>query len=92
MNMQKEISFPDTVFAQEVDGETVLLDMNSENYFGLDEVGTVMWQTLQEKAVLTDVLQHLLEVYDVEEDVLGKDLLHFVEKLEEIGLLEVKEV
>ena len=91
-NLDKKIIFPDTVFAQEVDGETVLLDMNSENYFGLDEVGTVMWQTLQEKAVLSDVLESLLEVYDVEEEVLKKDLLHFVERLEESGLLEVKEV
>ena len=39
MDLNKKITFADTVFAQEVDGEMVLLDMNSENYFGLDAVG-----------------------------------------------------
>ena len=92
MDLNKKVIFSDTVFAQEVDGETVLLDMNSENYFGLDEVGTVIWQTLQEKPVLSDVLQNLLEVYDVEEEVLRKDLLHFVERLGKSGLLEVENV
>jgi hypothetical protein len=48
MDLNKKITFADTVFAQEVDGEMVLLDMNSENYFGLDEVGTAIWQAMQD--------------------------------------------
>ena len=36
------------VLFQEVAGETVLLDLNSESYFGLDEVGTRIWTLLNE--------------------------------------------
>ena len=91
MNLNKKITFADTVFAQEVDGEMVLLDMNSENYFGLDEVGTAIWQAMQEKENLKEVFKILLEQYEVEEDVLKKDLITFVEKLEESGLVKVEE-
>jgi ornithine carbamoyltransferase len=91
MNLNKKVIFADTVFAQEVDGEMVLLDMNSENYFGLDEVGTSIWQAMQEKESLKEVLEVLLEQYEVEEDVLKKDLVTFVEKLEESGLVKVEE-
>ena len=91
MNLNRKVTFADTVFAQEVDGEMVLLDMNSENYFGLDEVGTAIWQAMQEKESLKEVFEVLLEQYEVEEDVLKKDLIDFVEKLKESGLLKVEE-
>jgi len=91
MDLNKKVTFADTVFAQEVDGEMVLLDMNSENYFGLDEVGTAIWQAMQEKESLKEVFDVLLEQYEVEEDVLKNDLLTFVEKLEESGLVKVEE-
>ena len=91
MNLNKKVTFADTVFAQEVDGEMVLLDMNSENYFGLDEVGTAIWQAMQDDGNLKKVFEVLLEQYEVEEDVLKNDLITFVEKLQESGLVEVEE-
>ena len=91
MDLNQKITFSDTVFAQEVDGEMVLLDMESENYFGLDEVGTAIWQAMQEKETLQEVFEVLLEQYEVEAEVLEKDLSDFVEKLLESGLVEVKE-
>ena len=92
MDLSQKVVFSDTVFAQEVDGEMVLLDMNSENYFGLDGVGTDIWQAIEEKKVLQEVLDTLLEQYDAEEEVLKKDLITFVQKLEESGLVKVESV
>jgi hypothetical protein len=92
MEMNSKVCFTESVFAQEVDGEMVLLDMNSENYFGLDEVGTSIWQAIEAcEGVLTCVLKRLLEEYDVEEEVLKKDLLSFVKKLQESQLVKVEE-
>ena len=45
----RKITISPEVMSQEVSGETVLLDLQSESYFGLDEVGTRIWQLLQEK-------------------------------------------
>ncbi len=90
MDLNRKITFLDTVFAQIVDDEMVLLDMNSENYFGLDEVGTDIWRAIEEKGVLQEVLEALLESYDVEEEILKKDLINFVQKLEESGLIKVE--
>jgi len=90
MDLNRKIIFLDTVFAQIVDDEMVLLDMNSENYFGLDEVGTDIWRAIEEKGVLQEVLEVLLEAYDVEEEILKKDLINFVQKLEKSGLIKVE--
>lgn len=89
MNLDQKITFAETVFAQEVDGEMVLLDMESENYFGLDEVGTAIWQAMQEKETLKEVFEVLLEQYEVEEEMLEEDLKAFVKKLQESGLIEL---
>ncbi len=91
MNLNQKVTFAETVFAQEVDGEMVLLDMESENYFGLDEVGTAIWQAMQEKETLKEVLDLLLEQYEVEEEMLENDLFDFVGKLVESGLVKVEE-
>ena len=90
MDLKQKIIFSESVFAQEVDGEMVLLDMNSENYFGLDEVGTTIWQAMQEKEMLQDVYDAMIEQYEVAPDVLENDLLEFAEKLRESGLIEIK--
>ena len=89
MDLDQKVTFAETVFAQEVDGEMVLLDMESENYFGLDEVGTAIWQAMQEKETLKEVFEALLEQYEVEEEMLEHDLSDFVGKLVESGLVKV---
>ncbi len=91
MNLNQKVTFAETVFAQEVDGEMVLLDMESENYFGLDEVGTAIWQAMQEKEILKEVFDVLSEQYEVEPEMLEKDLSDFVGKLVESGLVKVEE-
>ena len=91
MDFNQKITVSENVFAQEVDDEMVLLDMNSENYFGLDEVASDIWQTMQGKETLQEVFDAMLEIYDVEEDVLKKDISSFIEKLKESGLIEISE-
>lgn len=86
MDFTKKVQFPDTIFAQEVDGEMVLLDMNSENYFGLDAVASDIWQLLQEGRTLQETEDALLEMYDVEPEQLRSDLKAFVGKLVESKL------
>ncbi len=89
MDLNKTIIISDTVYAQEVDDEMVLLDMTSENYFGLDAVGCDIWQLLQDGETLQQAQDALLEMYDVDPEVLVKDFLDFVEKLRDSGLVKI---
>ena len=85
--LSSSVSISSEVLAQEVDGETVLLDLQSESYFGLDEVGTRIWQLLQEHNELQKVFDALLEEYDVEEKQLGNDLDELIKKLSDAKLV-----
>ncbi len=79
------------VLSQEVSGETVLLDLNSENYFGLNDVGTRIWQLIQEDGDLQKVYDTMLDEYDVDKKQLGKDMEELVARLVDAGLIEIGE-
>lgn len=81
ISLSSNIYISSEVLAQEVDGETVLLDLQSESYFGLDEIGTRIWQLLQEHNKLQKVFDILLKEYDVDEKLLGNDLNELLNKL-----------
>ena len=74
MNLNQTIALSPDVISQEVSGETVLLDLESENYFGLDEVGTRIWQLIKETNELQLIFDTLLKEYDVSEERLQLDL------------------
>ncbi len=90
MDFSKKVQLSETLFAQEVDGEMVLLDMKSENYFGLDAVASEIWKLLQEGKSLEEILLELMEIYDVDETTLRQDLSNFIEQLQEQGLATLR--
>ena len=77
---------PDVLF-QEVSGETVLLDLASEQYFGLDEVGTRIWALLNEGSDLGGIIERLLEEYAVGREELERDVRALLGQLLEAGLI-----
>ena len=79
---------PDVLF-QEVSGEMVLLDLGSEHYFGLDEIGARIWSLLESGAGEAAVVDTLLEEYDVERETLQADVAELLDQLTEAGLVAI---
>jgi hypothetical protein len=77
------------VLTQEVAGETVLLDLASESFFGLDAVGTRVWQLLVEGRQRTEIIESLLSEYEVKRPDLERDIDELLEQLAEAGLLRI---
>jgi hypothetical protein len=75
------------VVFRELDGEAVLLNLDSGVYFGLDVVGTRVWALLVEHGTLERVCSHLVEEYDVEPAVLEEDVARLVEEMRRKGLV-----
>lgn len=69
--------------------ESVLLDLRSERYFGLNAVGTRVWQLLAANASLHEAHGTLLREYEVTADELANDMLTLVTQLATAGLLSL---
>ncbi|OLP15692.1 hypothetical protein BST81_25010 [Leptolyngbya sp. 'hensonii'] len=80
---------PPDVLVRELDGESVILNLNTERYFGLNEMGTRMWSALTQSTSIQAAYETLLTEYDVDADLLRQDLQHLVEQLIEHGLVEI---
>ena len=82
-------SVPADVLIQELQGESVLLNVGTGRYFGLDEIGTCMWAALTTTDSLQAAFDTLLAEYEVDGQRLEGDLRNLVEKLVDHGLMEI---
>ena len=80
---------PDHVICRALDGEMVLLNMDSGIYYSLNPVGCRMWELLTEKGNLEAVYEAMLAEYDVSPSALQRDLLHLAQELQSHGLIEI---
>lgn len=80
----------DQVLFQNLDGEAVLLDLASETYFGLNEVGTRVWQLLEGAATLEAVHRALCAEFDADAARIEHDLLALAGELSKAGLVTVR--
>jgi hypothetical protein len=78
------------VLSQEVNGETVLLDLEGETYFGLNDVGTRIWQLLKSGQTVAQALSTLSDEYDVSREQLESDVSELLAKLTEAGLVSLR--
>ena len=83
------VRVPAEVLVSGLQSESVILNVDSERYFGLDEVGTRMMSVLTTSDSIQAAYETLLEEYDVEGEVLRQDLTSIVEQLIEQGLVEI---
>jgi len=83
------VKLPDDVLISSLQEESVILNLDSERYFGLDDVGTRMLSVLTTSTSIEAAYNLLREEYEVDAEVLKQDLLTLVDQLAEQGLIEV---
>lgn len=88
--LPKAVKISENVLFQEIEGECVLLNMESEQYFGLDEVGARMWQILAQGGDPLKVLTQMQLEYETDEETLRKDLSNLLEELKNEDLIAVE--
>jgi len=90
IRLPARVNISEQVLFQEIEGECVLLDIAAEQYFGLDDVGTRIWQLLVDKGDTAEVLAQLKLDYKVDESTLREDLAKLIEDLRSEGLVRVE--
>jgi hypothetical protein len=80
-------SICDGVYSQSLAGEAVLLDVATGTYWGLDEVGTRIWELLGQGETVEGIAATLSSEYDAEPATLERDARAFVESLAAQGLV-----
>ncbi len=88
--LSQKVVASENVLIREIAGEAVLLNLDNEQYYGLDEVGYRMWVVLTESDSVGVAMQTLLSEYEVEPDRLLQDMHDLIGKFAEHAFLEVQ--
>lgn len=88
MNLADKVMIPTQVMARQVGDETVILDLASGTYFGLDAVGARIWQLLSEGQSLVEVCDTMLAEYEVTRGEIERDLTDLLGELSSKGLIQ----
>jgi hypothetical protein len=91
IDFQKKTVVPEHVLFRELEGESVLLNIDTETYFGLDDVGTRMWNLLAAGGSIQTAYDALLEEYDADPQTLKEDLADIINQLREKGLIQIED-
>jgi len=89
LTFNERASAPAHVLVRILDQESVLLNLQTEQYFGLDKTGTRMWQLLTSSSNIDAAYKELLTEYDVQPELLRENLTELLGHLVEHGLLLV---
>lgn len=90
LSLQDALEIPAAVLFRHIDDETVLLNMESGFYFGLNPIGARIFQLIAQHGTLERVFEVALEEYAVSPAQLRHDLLALASELRDKGLLHVR--
>lgn len=96
-NMNKDISpssvvvCADETLSCDLQGEAVVLNLQSGTYFGLNPLGARIWKLIQKPARVSSVLEELLKEYEVDATQCEEDLLSFLKLLQARELITVQD-
>ncbi len=85
------VTIPQEVLFQDLGEETVLLNVATGKYHGLNGVGSRIWELIQDSNPMEMVLATLLDEFDVSAEHLESDLSQFLGVLQSKGLIDIQE-
>lgn len=88
LDLDRHVERRESVVHKVLDGEAVLLDLAAGSYFGLDPVGTHIWELLDGRA-LREVRDAILLEFEVDAATAEKDLIRLVGELVQKDLVRL---
>lgn len=84
------ISQIEEIVDSDIDGETVMMSIENGEYYGLDDIGSRIWELIARPIKVSDLIDTLLERFDVDRETCEIDVLKFLNELNEDRILEVE--
>lgn len=81
----------DDVISEEIEDELVVLDLEGDVYFSLNDVGRLIWEAISDGKTFSEVVDAICETYDVERDRASEDAVAFLEDTLDRELLSVRD-
>ncbi|MES2354008.1 MAG: PqqD family peptide modification chaperone [Pseudomonadota bacterium] len=71
----------------ELDGKVALLDVNGGRYYEVNKLGSVIWHLLEEPRSTSDIVDHIISRFRVDQASCETDVSNFLGRLGKVGLI-----
>jgi len=91
LNLTSVVSkLPDNYIATDFGEETMIMNMKSGDYLNLNQIGTSIWNLLENPSSVENICLKLLEIFDVESATCQEHVMDFLQQLLEQDIIETK--
>jgi hypothetical protein len=80
----------DGTLSTSIDGESVLLDTDSGTYFGFNEVGSEVWEAIQEPRSVEELTERIVSKYDADRETVRTDVEELLAELANKDLVRIE--
>ncbi len=88
MNKTATIKMKKQLNVTDLSGEKVMVDFEQGKYFMIKGVGNDIWDMLTDNITVTQIVDKLLQEYDVTEAVCEQEVMNFLDNLEKLEIIE----
>jgi len=89
MKFESVISKNPQIISSKMDNEVVMMSVEKGNYYGLNRVGSEIWEKLTEPITVAGLCDKLMQEYDVEKEQCEREVMAYLEKLVTEGVILV---
>lgn len=90
MDLEAYILKNDECIWRVIHDETFLISKDGKYIHKLDEIGTEIWQKIEGNNTVTDIINHICSIFDVEEETAKQDVIEFIQQLSRLNIVALK--
>lgn len=89
ISLESVVSYRSDIDTTDLDGDKVMMDLEKGHYFSLNSVASRIWELMDSPKKVSEIVESLLEEYEVDRDTCEKSVIEFVEGLNHAELVEL---
>jgi hypothetical protein len=89
ISMDSTIVGDTNIVFNEMDGETIMMSIENGEYYGINSIGSRIWKLLETPKAASEICDALLPDFDVTREQCAKDVLLFLNRMAEKGVIKI---
>ena len=82
LNLEHTLSRNPELVHAEIDNQTMLMSLDNGEYYGMNSVGSAIWQLLEEDTSIGNLIENLTEIYGISSEQCAQEIAPFLKKLQ----------
>ncbi|NJD90496.1 MAG: lasso peptide biosynthesis PqqD family chaperone [Geobacter sp.] len=89
ISLESTISQIDDIVASDIEDEKVMMSIEKGEYFGLEPIGSRIWEMMATPVKVSAIIDAMLNQYDIDRQTCENDVLKFLSELNDAGIIRI---